>query len=174
MMGIALTLALMFAGMFFSAQNAYAEENDGATTETLTDGQTYDFSTVTTGAHYVKITSGGKYTLKGTASNSMVIIDVPEGQTAKVYLDGVKLAPDSSAPGTENNRAAMQIMDTGGNVELISTTLSTNEFHGQGHMPAIRKDGKKTKLTFDTEDHEHRGTIKAYAGGGFAAESVHP
>lgn len=163
MMGIALMLVFMFAGMFSGAQKVYAEPIDGATTETLTPGQTFDFSTLTSGAHYVKITSEGEYTLKGTASNAMVIIDVPEGQTAKVYLDGVKLAPDSSAPGTENNRAAIQIMDSGGNVELISTKLTTSEFHGQGHMPAIRKDGKETKLTFDTVDHEHRGTIKAYA-----------
>jgi len=163
MIGIALMPVLIFAGLFFSVQRTYAEPVDGATTETLTDGQTFDFSTLTTGAHYVKIVSGGEYTLKGTASNSMVIIDVPEGQTAKVYLDGVKLTPDSSAPGKENNRAAIQIMDSGGNVELISTKLTTSEFHGQGHMPAIRKDGKKTKLIFDTADHEHRGTIKAYA-----------
>ena len=164
--GIALTLVLMFAGMFFDVQKVYADTEDEATTEILTDGQTFDFSTLTSGAHYVKITSGGEYTLTGTASNAMVIIDVPEGQTAKVYLDGVKLTPNSSAPGRENNRAAIQVKDSGGNVELISTKLTTSEFHGQGHMPAIRKDGKKTKLTFDTVDHEHRGTIKAYADNG--------
>ena len=164
--GIALTLVLMFAGVFFDVQKVYADTEDEATTEILTDGQTFDFSTLTSGAHYVKITSGGEYTLTGTASNAMVIIDVPEGQTAKVYLDGVKLAPNSSAPGRENNRAAIQVTDSGGNVELISTKLTTSEFRGQGHMPAIRKDGKKTKLTFDTVDHEHRGTIKAYADNG--------
>lgn len=146
-------------------------EVHAATTVVLEPGQTYDLSEKSDykkyGAFYVDITKSGEYTLTGASQgptkNTMVRIDPPKGETALVYLNGVYLAPDDTAPGTLSHRAPIEIGDSGGKVILF--TLQ-NEFGntlvGQGHMPAIRKDNTTTKLVFDSRE-QSPGTLVAKA-----------
>ncbi len=129
-------------------------EAHASTTVTLKPGDHYNFSEKSNykkyGAYYVKINKEGEYYLTGSASNTMLLIDAPENKSVTVYLRGVNLSPDNTAPGSGSHRAAMEILSGGGTVTLFSdpSTGKDNYFYGQGHMPAIRKDNTDTKLIF--------------------------
>ena len=164
-MGRLLPLLLLLVFMWAAgAGSVYA-----STTVSLNPGDTYDFSQKSSykkyGAFYVDIKKVDKskeyteYHLKGQASNAMVRIDPPKGEKIVVYLDGVRLTPNDDAPGIASDRAAIEIGDSGGEVVLFinenghwSDGLEGNIFHGQGRMPAIRKDNTSTKLTFTSKN----------------------
>ncbi len=164
-----IAVALNFGGKSKRVKSAGKD----VTTITLTSGQVYDFSEhndyKTYGSYYVDINSGGTYTLKGEAKNTMLRIDAPATETVVVYLQDIHLAPDDTAPGISSHRPAMQIGDSGGTVILYSQSDKRwpdgnygSVFLGQGHRPAIEKNNKTTRLEF-TSDVQNTGIITAKA-----------
>ena len=89
-------------------------EAHASTTVTLKPGDHYNFSEKSNykkyGAYYVKINKEGEYYLTGSASNTMLLIDAPKDKSVTVYLRGVNLSPDNTAPGSGSHRAAMEIL----------------------------------------------------------------
>ncbi len=162
---VLLPLLLLF--VFLAAGAFSAEDVSASTTVTLNPGDTYDFSLKSNykkyGAFYVDINKGGAYTLKGSASNAILRIDPPKGETALVYLNGVQLTPNDEAPGTLAQREAVLIGERGGTVRLhAKEDQSTyNLFTGQGDIPAIRKDNTTTELVFTADSDNNKIVARA-------------
>ncbi len=158
---------------FWMVPTAELDAAGGENYINLSPGDTYDFSSKsdykTDGSIVVEITESGTYTLTGKAKNTILRIDPAEGDEVLVYLDGVYLAPDDTAPGSSSHRPAVIIGGSGGTVRLFSRSDKRwddgnygNVFLGQGHRPAIEKNNKTTKLIF-LSDINDNGIITAKA-----------
>ena len=175
--GKRLLFTLFIMALFLSLWTIPTADTDAAgkdeTVITLNPGETFDFSEKndykTYGSFYIDIKENGEYTLKGEAKNAILRIDPAEDESVLVYLDGVHLAPDDTAPGSSSHRPAMQIGASGGTVRLFSRSDKRwndgnygNVFIGQGHRPAIEKNNKTTRLEF-LSDIQDNGIITAKA-----------
>lgn len=150
-----LAAALVVPGKAFAANEVH-----------LQDGQTYDLSQVES-ATCVYVETSGTFKFIGSSSLVFVDVQVPEGQSATIVLDGVTLTPGADASGgSDDGCSAISIKDTdngGGQVALVSASASRSLISGYGNKPAIQKSGTKTKLVFKTEDPNNPGEIQARA-----------
>lgn len=89
----------------------------------LKDGDVFDLSQVTD-ATYVYVDTSGEFKLTGSSGKVLVDVQLSEGQSAKISLDSVTLAPNGDAPGaSDDDRSAITVKDTnngGGEVVLAS------------------------------------------------------
>lgn len=125
----------------------------------LKNGQSYDVSSAKNNTT-VYIKEPGSYTLSGSSSKMRLLI---ESGNVTVYLaNGLKITPGIfSYVGIRT--AAISVGDQGGTVKLVSKAGSSSYFGSYLTAPAIRKDGRNTKLIFETEDSRNPGTIEAVA-----------
>lgn len=132
-------------------------------------GETHDISHAKANTT-IYIEEAGNYTLKGSSRNVRVLI---ESRDTNVYLaDGLDINCSSTSY-TGSRTAAIWVMDNGGTVKLISKKNANVRL--EGYMcPAIRKEGTKTKLIFETEDTDHPGTINANSGSRILADTMEP
>ncbi|MEG0503048.1 MAG: hypothetical protein RR547_00245, partial [Raoultibacter sp.] len=134
-----------------------------AQTVTMKDGQRYDVGTFKT-ATWLTCDAGGTYYVAGSTTDTMLVIKVPQGQTATIIFATTTLAPQGDAPGAAwVDKAAITVEDTGGTVRLVSESAQTSQFVAQGDIPAICKNGTSTKLIFETENPASPGTFIARA-----------
>ena len=146
---------------------AYADESaasaeEGATnghSKTLTPGEVYDVSTALANTT-VYIKQGGTYTLKGKSSKMHVEIKNEGADVTLILADGLNIDTEStSASGAST--PAIDVGNAGGTVTILTTPGGTAKLSGYIGSPAIQKDGTKTKLVFDTQDHSKWGTLHA-------------
>lgn len=113
------------------------------------------------------VDTSGEFKLIRSSDKVLVDVQLSEGQSAKISLDGVTLAPNGDAPGaSDDDRSAITVKDTnngGDEVVLASVAGTISTIKGYKNKPAIQKLDTKTKLTFATEPGGEPGTIKAYA-----------
>ncbi len=120
-------------------------------------GQTYDCTNAKMNTT-VYIESAGTYRLKGKSRYVRVSID---GGNVEVKLaDGLNLNCCKDTYGNVRT-SPININETGGTVTLISEKNANVYFEGY-LAPAIRKEGRKTGLHFETEDPNNPGTIIAH------------
>ena len=151
MLAFALTVtAICMAGV----STAYASEP----VVILSPGSTYDVSTAKANTH-VYITQGGTYTLKGKSSKMHVEIET-NANTTIILADGLNIDTSSSSAG-DARTPAIDVGDHGGTVTILTTPGGTAKLSGYLGSPAIQKNGTKTKLVFDTQDHSKWGTLYA-------------
>jgi uncharacterized repeat protein (TIGR02543 family) len=146
---------------------AYSDEpaasaDEGAAnghSKTLTPGEVYDVSTASANTT-VYIKQGGTYTLKGKSSKMHVEIKNEGADVTLILADGLNIDTDStSASGAST--PAIDVGDHGGTVTILTTPGGAAKLSGYIGSPAIQKDGTKTKLVFDTQDHSKWGTLRA-------------
>lgn len=155
---LAAFFALAFAILAFFPVPAFAYQ-----TVEMQSMQSYDITNYTT-ATWLKCTSGGIYYISGHNNTTMLDISVPAGQLAEFVFSDTQMTPAGPAPGsTSGSKSAITIEETGGTVVLRSQAGATAEFVSQGTAPAIKKNGKTTKLIFSTVDPDNPGTIIARA-----------
>ena len=144
---------------------AAANAEEGATnghSKTLSPGEVYDVSTASANTT-VYIRYGGTYTLKGKSSNMHVEMNTNANVTI-ILADGLNIdtsATSGSIPTSGARTPAINICDFGGTVTILTTPGGTAKLSGYLGSPAIQKDGTKTKLVFDTQDHSKWGTLYA-------------
>lgn len=125
----------------------------------LADGQTYDTASASANTT-VHIDKPGTYTLAGYSEHVRVVI---ESGGVRVFLaDGLNINT-----GTLSNvgqaTAGIVVDDMGGDVTLVSKAGAQATVSGYAGDPAIAKNGKRTRLIFETEDLSNPGTITATA-----------
>lgn len=154
---VAFAVSLLLA----PAVPALAETNSSSVV--MKDGGSYNIS------DYAKATTlvcdaGGTYYLSGTSSKTILDVKVPSGQTATFYLNNMSMTPSEAAPGGSSNKVpAILVEETGGTVNLCTLPEVTATFSSKGAAPAIRKDGRSTKLVFSTRNPNDPGTLIARA-----------
>ena len=123
----------------------------------MNPGETYDCSAASPNTT-VYIESAGTYRLKGKSNYVRVLID--GGNVTVKLADGLNLNCGINAYGGTRT-SPININETGGTVTLVSEKNANIYF--EGYMcPAIRKEGLKTALHFETEDPDHPGKIEAH------------
>ncbi|MCI2174129.1 MAG: InlB B-repeat-containing protein [Atopobiaceae bacterium] len=133
---------------------------------TMKDGESYNISDYTQATMLV-CDAEGTYYLSGTSSNTILDIKVPSGQTATFYLNNMSMTPSEAALGGSDDKAsAILVEETGGTVNLCTLPEVTATFSSKGSAPAIRKDGRSTKLVFSTRNPNDPGTLVARASEG--------
>ena len=122
-------------------------------------GDTYDVTDAKWNTT-VYITEAGDYTLKGQSEHVRVLV---EHGGANVYLaDGLNINCGIHSY-TGSRTAPIWVKDVDGTITIISKKNAN--IYLEGYLaPAIRKEGTKSKLVFDTEDPDAPGTITATAG----------
>lgn len=124
----------------------------------LSDGDTYDVGTAEKNTT-VYIDRPGTYYLKGQSHYCRVVI---QSGGVDVYLkDGLNLDPNIYAY-VGSSTAAITVEEQGGTVRLISEKNANVSLGGYYYCPAVRKEGLKTKLIFETEDPSAPGTVTCY------------
>ena len=154
-----LALSLVIEG-FAGLHRAYADDGiENSATLTLKNGGTCDLSTLKSKTKIV-IDESGVYTLKG--SSTKAYLDISDGNDVLLVLDnGLSLVNSQygSAP-------AIAVHDKGGTVAIRTKAGATAKVEGYFAYPGIQKNGKNTKLVFDTEDPDNPGTLNAYGSQG--------
>lgn len=147
-------LLMLFATVcVFGTDDVFAQKSI-----TLKPGQTYDVGKASKNTS-VYINKKGDYTLKGTSRYVRVVICCGG---VNCYLDGVNINCGIYSY-TGSRASAMNIVNDGGVIKLISKAGTKNYF--EGYMaPGIRKEGTKTNLVFETENPKKPGTIEAKGG----------
>lgn len=105
------------------------------------------------------IKKSGTYTLTGKSNN--VHVSIKKGDV-KIFLENVEIISGADGDNTMLG-SPINIEDQGGDVTLISNAGSSNKFSSALLEPAIKKDGTKTKLIFDTKDHSNPGKINVFS-----------
>lgn len=124
----------------------------------LSDGDTYDVSTAGKNTT-VYIDQPGTYRLMGNSHYCRVVI---QSGGVNVYLaDGLNIDPNIYAY-VGSSTAAVTVEEQGGTVRLISEMNASVYLGGYYYCPAVRKEGLKTKLIFETEDPSAPGTVTCY------------
>ena len=128
-------------------------------TVNMEPGDTYDVSKAKANTT-VFIKKPGNYTLKGKSTHVRVLIQNDE---ANVYLaDGLNLNCGATSY-TGSRTAPIWVDEFDGTCRIISKRDA--EVYLEGYMcPAIRKEGTKSEVVFETEDVTRPGTITAQAG----------
>ena len=154
-----LLLLLVFAAAGLAgAEQVHADARIWHTVN-MEPGDTYDVSKAKANTT-VFIKKPGNYTLEGKSTHVRVLIQSDE---ANVYLaDGLNL--NCGATSYAGSRTApIWVDEFDGTCKIISKRDA--DVYLEGYMcPAIRKEGTKSEVVFETEDVTRPGTITAQAG----------
>ena len=128
-------------------------------TVNMKPGDTYDVSKAKANTT-VFIKKPGNYTLKGKSTHVRVLI---QSDGTNVYLaDGLNINCGATSY-TGSRTAPIWVDEFDGTCKIISKRDA--DVYLEGYMcPAIRKEGTKSEVVFETEDVTRPGTITANAG----------
>ena len=147
---------------FISEEDAEANPDNDLRiwyTVTMKPGDVYDVSKAGWNTT-VYISEPGDFTLKGQSETVRVIVE--SGDVDLYLADGLNInCTARSYAGTRT--APIWVRDVDGTIRILSKEDAS--VYLEGYMcPAIRKEGMKSKLVFDTENESVPGSIVAKAG----------